>query len=223
MVGRGDEQQVGAGRGGATGRRRARGSGSTSQPARESAVARDVPGPAGSDDPDAGHRLDLLVGRQLVERRRAAAPRPSAAGEPVGRGQVGRQVGERGQHEAALPHPRVRHLEVGRRPRCGRRPTARRRRACAGPSAPRAPVRRRVSRARHSSSSSRGDAAVSSSTTRLRYGALVVGPADGIGLVHGRDGDEVGQRRPRPARRWPTRSPRFEPSPRKARGISDPG
>ena len=193
--------------------------GSTSQPARESAVARDVPARPGPMIRTRVMRSTSGSVGQVVER-----PEPPhlavGGGQPVRRGEVGGQVGEGGQHEAPLPHPGVGHLQVGRRRRSC--PSTQQHvdveRARAPPLLAHPPGRgsRRAADLEQLAGRRRGVEL----DDQVEVRPLLVGPADGIGLVDRR-------RRPRgraatatARRRWPTRSPRFEPSPRKARAPS---
>ena len=65
-------------------------------------------GPTRTDDADAGHAGSGPV-VERAERHDLALGRV----EQDGGHEVGGEVGERGEHEPPLPHPRVGHLEIG--------------------------------------------------------------------------------------------------------------
>ena len=207
-------EQVGAGGRRRRGRRRARGSGA---PPTRRATARwraTCPARPGSDDPDPRHRSASCSAGEVVER--PEPPHLAARRRPAGPAWRGRAPGRR----AGASTKRRSHIrgwgtsQVGLVDGRARRPRARRRRACAGPTAPRGPARPSASRARHTLEQlARASSAVSSSATRLRYGALLVGPADGIGLVHGRDAPRGRAATATARRRWadPVAEVRAEP------------
>ena len=186
------------------------------QPTPPSAVMRAVPARPGP--------ITRSVGKTsiLVQRPDQLHPALAALLE-VGRHEVRRQVGQRSHDEPALATSGG-GAPAGRdRPRLLPPPRECRHRACAAPSARRAPDPRPPRVGGPWPSSWRAVSWVSSSTTRLRYRSWPDGPP--IGSV-----SYTGDTAISPAlcklvtasRRCCQRSPRFDPSPRKARVNVDP-
>ena len=131
--------------------------------------------------------------------------------------EVGSQVAQRRQHEGPLAACAGGARRGRARRPSRRRPTARRRRACAVPSARPACGWPSPRGGGTSSSSSRASSVGVQPHDHVEVRTLAVRAADRVGLVHGRDGDEVGQQRRRRPAGSATRSPRLEPRARSAR------
>ena len=133
-----------------------------------------------------------------------------------GRDQVGGDVAQRRQNEPALPHPGVRHREIGIVDVRRRRTGAGRRRACAAPTARRAHAARRLRSRCASASNACGSQRRVDGDDRVEERVLRR-TADGSGLVDARNRDAPRPRMPRASSstancRCAARSPRFEPS-----------
>ena len=113
-------------------------------------------------------------------------------GQLVGVDEVGGEVGERGEHEAALPHPRVRHLQVGLVDLLALDPED------VDVEGPRSPALEPHPRRRRLQPPALGEQAAGVEVgveldDQVEEGALL-GPADRVGLVHGRHGHHVVER-----------------------------